>query len=92
MDRSFTMSRLPSRFLKEIPSEFTKQLSGYTKPATTLKDEQFRTGDLVIHSTFGKGRVVKISGQGAGLKLQVDFFNFGRKTLMQIYAKVRKIQ
>jgi DNA helicase-2/ATP-dependent DNA helicase PcrA len=83
--------RAPSRFLKEIPEDCVQKVS-MTKPAAPGKPQkEFTPGDRVRHSVFGTGRVVHVSGRGVGLKVQVDFPRHGRKTLMQSYAKLRKV-
>jgi len=86
----YNAMRLPSRFLKEIPAKYVQKLGVQTPPAEQ-PDVDFQAGDLVSHSVFGRGRIVRVSGRGAGLKVRVEFFQHGPKTLMQAYAKMRKL-
>lgn len=55
------------------------------------EDEGYRLGERVIHSFFGEGKIVAISGQGQNLKLTIDFTSVGRKQIMVAYAKLQKI-
>lgn len=55
------------------------------------EDEGYRLGERVIHSFFGEGKIVAISGQGQNMKLTIDFTSVGRKQIMVAYAKLQKI-
>lgn len=50
-----------------------------------------KVGDRVIHSKFGKGKIVSIAGVGQFQKAIVFFDLAGRKPLMLQYAKLEKI-
>jgi len=43
------------------------------------QDSQFYTGQMVAHSIFGSGRVVRVEGTGDDMLVTVDFFQFGQK-------------
>ena len=85
-----TAMRARSRFLREIPPGCIEKLSPVIRGREPV-EEEFRIGDLVSHQVFGQGRVLQISGRGAGLKVRVEFVRHGPKTLMQAYAKMRKL-
>jgi len=46
-------------------------------------------GTIVSHEMFGRGKVVAISGKGEARKAVVQFENYGMKSLMVKYAKLR---
>jgi DNA helicase-2/ATP-dependent DNA helicase PcrA len=47
-----------------------------------------RQGAIVTHETFGRGKIVAISGKGDGRKAVVNFENYGMKSLMVKFAKL----
>ncbi len=60
----------------------------------TYEDEsqdvpQLRTGSLVEHQEFGKGRVLALSGRGDTMKAVVDFDSAGQKSLMLKFANLK---
>jgi len=47
-------------------------------------------GERVVHSTFGSGAVVEISGFGPDMKVTVNFDDAGQKKLLVRYAGLEK--
>ncbi len=45
----------------------------------------------VLHSKFGKGRIVSLEGEGDNAKAEVDFLAVGKKKLVLRFAKLKKI-
>ena len=84
----------PSRFLKEIPSEFLKNQSPtalHTESLDTSSPEGFSPGERVYHSEFGAGVVRKSSQTSFGLAYEVEFDDGGSRTLVAKYAKLRLV-
>ncbi|NOQ35800.1 MAG: DNA helicase II [Methylococcaceae bacterium] len=86
----------PSRFLREIPAEFTQDVrirANITQPsakkqsASLASQSTYRAGQKVSHPKFGTGLVLQIEGEGKQEKVQVNF-NGGRKWLMAAYARL----
>ncbi len=50
----------------------------------------YTRGERVVHSTFGSGTIVELSGFGPTLKVTVDFAEAGRKKLVVRYAGLEK--
>ncbi len=50
----------------------------------------FEVGDVVTHSRFGEGKIVGISDDG--LVADIDFDDFGRKSLMLNLANLEKVE
>ena len=48
-------------------------------------------GDMVEHQRFGKGKIIKIEGQGASKKATVDFDEIGPKQLLLKFARLKVI-
>jgi DNA helicase-2/ATP-dependent DNA helicase PcrA len=47
------------------------------------------TGMIVYHDSFGRGRIVNISGEGENARAVVNFDEVGRKLLLLKYAHLR---
>jgi DNA helicase II / ATP-dependent DNA helicase PcrA len=94
----------PSRFLDEVPEELVERRGssrrlGSSTPARRLRDAEvlevagaeFRVGDRVLHTKFGEGRIVELSGEGERAEAAVDFDDAGRKHLVLAYAPLVKV-
>jgi len=91
---------VPSRFLREIPSDVTEEVR--SRPAvarpyaaaggslnTAMETSGFSLGQRVSHTKFGEGVVLNAEGQGTGARVQVNFEAVGSKWLMVAYANLR---
>jgi len=91
--------RRPSRFLREIPSEFLAQdtILNSVKPAASKNfsfesidlnsNQPFRLGQMVTHEYFGDGVVIGFDGDGEYLSARVQFKKFGTKSLYPQYLQ-----
>ena len=87
----------PSRFIKELPEDVVVQLGrgleklGYENKYREIipeKDgETVAPGDIVMHSLFGRGKVLEVY-EG---KAKVHFDYHGIKILVLEYAKLKKV-
>jgi DNA helicase-2/ATP-dependent DNA helicase PcrA len=88
---------VPSRFLREIPSELLEEI----RPRMQIARPLFRAqrapratvdgvplGRRVRHSKFGEGVVLNSEGSGAHARVQVNFESAGTKWLVMAYAKL----
>ena len=89
----------PSRFLLEIPDEFTRQvrMQGSVMPATSygrVKEKAVQEaapvqlGQRVCHEKFGEGIVLNYEGEGRHARVQVNFDDVGSKWLVMEYANL----
>ncbi len=87
--------RHPSRFLNEIPREYTEEVRSGFSVRRPLKGARFSTpkdpdgmrlGQQVRHDRFGTGVVMACEGQGAHARVQVNFESTGTKWLVLAYA------
>jgi DNA helicase-2/ATP-dependent DNA helicase PcrA len=69
------------------------------KPVTSSADKNFSAeeanltiGTLVEHVRFGKGKIIKIEGEGADTKAEIDFENGGYKKLLLRFAKLNILE
>lgn len=53
--------------------------------------ETFAPGERVLHRKFGEGTIVDVQQFGRDSKLVIDFDGTGRKTLMALFAKLKKL-
>ncbi len=65
----------------------------FTDPdrSSQIQQDLFVPGDMVNHRSFGFGVVLSVEGSGPKAKLTVDFQDFGKKTLIQEFAKLTKV-
>ena len=90
----------PSRFLKELPEALVEVRSAKKagSAARRVRDrevlsfdgEEFAVGDQVVHTKFGQGMIVSLSGDGENAEAVVDFASVGRKQLLLAYAPLVK--
>lgn len=52
---------------------------------------KWKTGDRAVHSKWGSGIVVGVSGSGEETQIQINFPGIGLKKLMQKYAPLKKV-
>lgn len=95
-----------SRFLSEIPEDLITEvravtayptLSASSAIATNPSDNimlgttELRLGGAVRHTKFGDGTLVKVEGQGASARVQVNFEKEGSKWLVLAYASLQPL-
>jgi len=81
-----------SRFIKELPDKNIKHLtnrSSYSKSSIVKKDNEYKKGQLVEHSLFGRGKVIYVEGSGNESKLTVMFHGNVQKKLIAKYANLK---
>ncbi|MBN2018504.1 MAG: UvrD-helicase domain-containing protein [Candidatus Cloacimonetes bacterium] len=99
-----TMSSFPSRFLNEMNTlhfqmyDLThfqidaSSVSNHRKQKKTFdlgtKDDTFRVGQRVEHTSFGKGRILSIRKDGELIKLTISFDSGELKKIISDYIKV----
>ena len=89
---------LPSRFIKEIPTELIEEIRPNLKITRPMhasprrkrgeNDSGLILGQRVRHGKFGEGVVLNYEGAGAHARVQVNFENDGTKWLVIAYAKL----
>lgn len=63
----------------------------FTRTPPTPKDAgNYRAGDVVVHRTFGAGRVLSAVPMGNDTLLEIAFDNAGTKKLMANFARLQK--
>ncbi|GLX78420.1 DNA helicase [Thalassotalea insulae] len=92
----------PSRFLKELPGEYTEEIrlqNQVSRPKSsgrfsntisleTFENSGFKLGQSVLHQKFGEGVVLNYEGNGAQSRVQVNFADVGSKWLVVAYANL----
>ncbi|MCU7850650.1 MAG: DNA helicase II [Candidatus Thiodiazotropha sp. (ex Monitilora ramsayi)] len=92
---------LPSRFIREIPSELMREVRGgpsISQPLyggspyqDTVEISGFNLGQRVRHAKFGEGVVLNAEGQGRSARVQVNFEEVGSKWLVVAYANLSSV-
>ena len=83
---------ITSRFIKELPDKNIKYLdnrSSYSYDATIKNDAEYKKGQIVQHSLFGKGKIIYVEGSGSESKLTVIFNGNVQKKLIAKYANLK---
>jgi DNA helicase-2/ATP-dependent DNA helicase PcrA len=83
---------LTSRFIKELPNKNieyigNKNINFESKPI--LKDKEFKKGQVVQHTLFGKGKILNIEGSGGEAKITIIFNGNVSKKLISKYANLK---
>lgn len=93
----------PSRFITEIPDEFTQHIrmqgsatpvAGYGGSYPVQKEKAVREaapvqlGQRVCHEKFGEGVVLNYEGEGRHARVQINFDDMGSKWLVMEYANL----
>jgi len=97
----------PSRFIKEIPSEYiewvrmngsvspTQSHNNFSEPNMGLgartNETGFAPGEQVLHPKFGEGTVLNFEGSGNHARIQVNFASEGQKWLVLAYANLTRL-
>jgi DNA helicase-2/ATP-dependent DNA helicase PcrA len=85
------MKWLTPRFSRQkaFAPDFSRQTKTVLGNARTRDVGGFRIGQNVIHAKFGPGVIVDLEGQGADVRVQVNFKNHGLKLLALSVAKLQ---
>jgi DNA helicase-2/ATP-dependent DNA helicase PcrA len=93
------LEEIPEALMKWLTPRFSKQkafqpdFSRQTQTTFTKKPPRdiggFRIGQNVVHPKFGPGVIVDLEGQGADVRVQVNFRNAGLKVLALAMAKLQ---
>ena len=83
--------RIPDDIKQTVPRHMSVASRPVTKPI--IRNEviaDWKVGDTAIHSKWGNGKVVNVSGEGAGMKLTIEFPTQGVRVVMAKFAPVKK--
>ena len=53
------------------------------------EDEIMKVGRIVQHSSFGRGKIIKVEGVGESLRLDIYFTGLGLKKILAKYARLK---
>ena len=83
--------KIPDDIKPTVPRHMSVASRPVTKPI--IRNEviaDWKVGDTAIHSKWGKGKIVNVSGEGAGMKLTIEFPTQGVRVVMAKFAPVKK--
>ena len=83
--------KVPDDIKRHVP----QHMSVTSRPVTKLivRNEviaDWKVGDTAIHSKWGNGKVINVTGEGAGMKLTIEFPTQGVRVVMAKFAPVKK--
>ena len=76
---------------RHVPQHMSVTSRPVTKPI--VRNEviaDWKVGDTAIHSKWGNGKVINVAGEGAGMKLTIEFPTQGVRVVMAKFAPVKK--
>ncbi|PQL19178.1 DNA helicase PcrA [Veillonella denticariosi JCM 15641] len=83
--------KVPDDIKRHVPQHMSVTSRPVTKPI--IRNEviaDWKIGDTAIHSKWGKGKVIGVAGEGAGMKLTIEFPTQGVRVVMAKFAPVKK--
>lgn len=84
--------KVPDDIKRHVPQHMSVTSRPVTKPI--IRNEviaDWKIGDTARHSKWGNGKVVGVDGQGAGMKLTIEFPTQGVRVVMAKFAPVKKV-
>ena len=83
--------KVPDDLKRHVPQHMSVTSRPVTKPI--VRNEviaDWKIGDTAIHSKWGNGKVINVAGEGAGMKLTIEFPTQGVRVVMAKFAPVKK--
>ena len=83
--------KVPDDIKRHVPQHMSVTSRPVTKPI--VRNEviaDWKVGDTAIHSKWGNGKVIYVTGEGAGMKLTIEFPTQGVRVVMAKFAPVKK--
>lgn len=83
--------KVPDDIKRHVPQHISVTSRPVTKPI--VRNEviaDWKIGDTAIHSKWGDGKVINVAGEGAGMKLTIEFPTQGVRVVMAKFAPVKK--
>jgi len=83
--------KVPDDIKRHVPQHMSVTSRPVTKPI--VRNEviaDWKIGDTAIHSKWGDGKVINVAGEGAGMKLTIEFPTQGVRVVMAKFAPVKK--
>ena len=87
---------VPSRFLKEIPSDLIEETESSIKQEKKIdksqmfyeEDQDYKVGEVVVHTIYGKGVIVGVDDKFLSVAFNK---NYGIKKLMKNHSSIKKV-
>lgn len=83
--------KVPDDIKRHVPQHMSVTSRPVTKPI--VRNEviaDWKVGDTAIHSKWGNGKIINVTGEGAGMKLTIEFPTQGVRVVMAKFAPVKK--
>ena len=83
--------KVPDDIKRHVPQHMSVTSRPVTKPI--VRNEviaDWKVGDTAIHSKWGNGKVINVTGEGAVMKLTIEFPTQGVRVVMAKFAPVKK--
>lgn len=75
-----------------LPKAASRRAADPDELQYVYEDEHgFSSGRIVMHPTFGRGRIMKVDGFGESTRLEIMFSGIGLKKIMAKYARLKVV-
>lgn len=82
---------IPEEIRRNIPSHLSVTQRPVNRPVIRNPEVgQWKIGDIAIHSKWGKGTVLDVTGEGGSMKLKIEFPTQGVRQIMAKFAPIKK--
>ena len=82
-------SKISKEKAKTTQISTPKNLKKVSSVGGNLFDSKIVVGNVVVHTKFGKGEVIKLEGTGSNKKAEIKFNSVGTKKLLLQFAKLK---
>ncbi len=79
------------KVVKIVPPKNLKKISNIDRNKTNLFDNKLVVGNIVVHTKFGKGKVIHMEGTGNNRKAEIKFESGSSKKLLLQFARLKVI-
>ena len=70
--------------------QFNNMVTDVAKKFSSGESAQFKSGDVVVHQSFGRGRVIRLEGSGDATKIHIFFEDNKSRKFLLAYTKLSK--
>lgn len=93
IEELWAKAKRPEMTERRIPPHMSVMSRPVTKPIVRNPQvENWQVGDVAMHTKWGKGKVLALQGEGAGLKLKIEFPTQGIRILMAKFAPIKRVE
>lgn len=91
MDQLQNKQKVSNDIKRVVPPHMSVSTKPKIKPIIRNTEiENWQVGDTAIHAKWGNGTIIDVVGNGAAMKLKIEFPTMGIRMVMAKFAPVKK--